>query len=62
MKLTTRAFLECVECGKELGGVIIYEQKFEDFSYPHNTICLKCYYKDEDKHESITVTTKDKKK
>ena len=46
-KIITRTFLKCIECEKELGGVIIYEQYFEDFSYPHKTICLDCYYRDE---------------
>ncbi len=48
MKLTTRAFLKCVECDKELGGVIMYDTEFENFDYPVNTVCLKCYYKNEE--------------
>jgi len=45
---TTRAFVYCVECKKDMQGMVEYVHDPSDFwAKPPKTTCMKCYYKDE---------------
>lgn len=46
--VTTRAFISCKECNRDMRGVVFFEHDAEDFWHEAPTIiCMKCYYKDE---------------
>ena len=48
MIVTTRKFIICKECHKDMQGILLFEHEAVDFwNEGPDIICIECYYKDE---------------
>ena len=46
--VTTRKFIICKVCKKDMEGVMLFEHEDEDFwNEGPNVVCIECYYKEE---------------